>query len=817
MGAALRADPLVPRLIVFMSRNRVIGFCFALFAAVSTLLGQTNYSTNTFSFTITPPTGKILVTDTTNTISVLISAYGTFTNAFTNVNVKGTYFTKTINFNDLGTPPDQTAGDGAFTGSLITPLIYLTTTNLTLTVIASADDLTMTNEPAPGEVNYPTVFVTNSVTYLIVPRPYNDAFTNAVKLAGPGILLITSTNNYGSLERGEPAPAGLAAAASSVWWRWSPQTSTNVLIDTAGSDFNTVLAVYTGTAVTNLSPVASAAFDKTLNLKAHVNFNALLGTTYHIAVAGATTNDEGNIRLRIVPGGLPDTNGPVATILSPANNQLFTTNLVDFSGTAADVNFDGSGVTKVFLQVNKQPVVAAKGAASWSVRLDLPPGTNTITAYAVDFAGNSGPPASITIPFVNPTNDMFSSAIRLAGLSGAVSAINGRATKEPGEPLHALNDGGHSIWYTWLAPANGLLSLTTTNSSFDTLLAVYLGGTISSLTPVAYNDDATLGSLYSALSARVKAGQLYDIAVDGYGGDSGNVQLAYQFTPTADFFDLIITEPMGGTESPGTGQYLANTNVSVTASPGPNFEFVGWTGSLNSIDNPLLVALTNSVTLTALFRPTVFVDDFETGDLKKLPWSFGGTTPWTVQSNNVYSGQFAARSGIIGGSQRSSLVLTTNTLAGSGFFDLFVSSEPAFDNLEFYLNGLLLKRWSGEVGWTSFQFAVPTGTNTFEWRYQKDSDFDEGLDAAFIDNVYLPLLSTVSTNTPAALSIQVLSSGQPQITLTGQGSQPYTVQASTNLLNWLPVSTNQMVNGQSQFIDEPIRNWTMRFYRAVAP
>ena len=102
MGAALRADPLVPRLIVFMSRNRVIGFCFTLFAAASTLLGQTNYSTNTFSFTITPPTGKILVTDTTNTISVLISAYGTFTNAFTNVNVKGTYFTQTNNLNVAG-------------------------------------------------------------------------------------------------------------------------------------------------------------------------------------------------------------------------------------------------------------------------------------------------------------------------------------------------------------------------------------------------------------------------------------------------------------------------------------------------------------------------------------------------------------------------------------------------------------------------------------------------------------------------------------------------------------------------------------------
>ena len=70
-------------------------------------------------------------------------------------------------------------------------------------------------------------------------------------------------------------------------------------------------------------------------------------------------------------------------------------------------------------------------------------------------------------------------------------------------------------------------------------------------------------------------------------------------------------------------------------------------------------------------------------------------------SNYVYSGQCAAGSGVIGNSQRSSLVLTTNTLAGAGSFDLLVSSEHAFDNLEFYLNGSLLKRWSGETSWTS--------------------------------------------------------------------------------------------------------------------
>jgi len=46
------------------------------------------------------------------------------------------------------------------------------------------------------------------------------------------------------------------------------------------------------------------------------------------------------------------------------------------------------------------------------------------------------------------------------------------ATKEPGEPAHAGNDGGASIWYSWTAPSTGNVTITTEGSSFDTLLGV---------------------------------------------------------------------------------------------------------------------------------------------------------------------------------------------------------------------------------------------------------------------------------------------------------------------------------------------------------
>jgi hypothetical protein len=40
------------------------------------------------------------------------------------------------------------------------------------------------------------------------------------------------------------------------------------------------------------------------------------------------------------------------------------------------------------------------------------------------------------------------------------------------EPDHDGNPGGKSVWWTWVAPANGLVTVSTQGSTFDTVLAV---------------------------------------------------------------------------------------------------------------------------------------------------------------------------------------------------------------------------------------------------------------------------------------------------------------------------------------------------------
>jgi len=62
------------------------------------------------------------------------------------------------------------------------------------------------------------------------------------------------------------------------------------------------------------------------------------------------------------------------------------------------------------------------------------------------------------------------------------SAITTNATKEFGEPNHAGNSGGKSVWWSFQPPADGALALSTTNSTFDTLLALYTGANVRELT-----------------------------------------------------------------------------------------------------------------------------------------------------------------------------------------------------------------------------------------------------------------------------------------------------------------------------------------------
>ena len=139
---------------------------------------------------------------------------------------------------------------------------------------------------------------------------------------------------------------------------------------------------------------------------------------------------------------------------------------------------------------------------------------------------NAAPPPVPT----SPPNNNFANAQTLLGSPGQIGGRNSGANKETAEPNHGGDMGGHSVWYSWTAPASGLVTFDTRGSGFDTLLAIYQGNSVGVLTLVGSNDDISSTNLQSSVAFSATAGMVYRIAVDGFRGVAGMLELRWSGT-----------------------------------------------------------------------------------------------------------------------------------------------------------------------------------------------------------------------------------------------------------------------------------------------
>ena len=111
----------------------------------------------------------------------------------------------------------------------------------------------------------------------------NDNFADALTLTGDSGQ--TSGDNTGfSKESGEPDhPAD--PGGKSAWWKWTAPSDGTVVFNTFGSVFDTILAVYTGDAVDQLTEL-DANDDAEGDLQSEVGLFVNSGTVYYILVDG---------------------------------------------------------------------------------------------------------------------------------------------------------------------------------------------------------------------------------------------------------------------------------------------------------------------------------------------------------------------------------------------------------------------------------------------------------------------------------------------------------------------------------------------------
>jgi len=149
-------------------------------------------------------------------------------------------------------------------------------------------------------------------------------------------------------------------------------------------------------------------------------------------------------------------------------------------------------------------------------------------AYQIAVDGYSSASGSIQLSVKRGLlNDAFADRLQLTGSYDVVVGSNVGASEEVNEPEHWPGTGGASVWWNWQAPLSGTVTFSTAGSGFDTLLAAYVGNSVSGLSLIANNDDYG-SSITSQISFFATAGAVYQIAVDGYSAASGTVRLTVQ-------------------------------------------------------------------------------------------------------------------------------------------------------------------------------------------------------------------------------------------------------------------------------------------------
>jgi hypothetical protein len=241
------------------------------------------------------------------------------------------------------------------------------------------------------------------------------------------------------------------------------------------------------------------------------------------------------------------------------------------------------------------------------------------------------------------------------------------------------------------------------------------------------------------------------------------------------------------------------------------------------------LALPLTLSVAAITAPHTFADNFESGSTATaLQWEVDG---WVAvpATNSVlsgaapaYLGTYVLSSGETADSAVHTLRLTASCYPGIGSFDRRVSSEEGWDTVEFRLDGQLVQTWSGDVAWARYEFPITNAApHTFEWIYTKDRQNSFGLDAAFIDNLDLPLVIAPNEFTRAKLSVVQTAPEYWELQITGQAGQAYVIETTTSItqpsIAWQPIATNALTQGSIRLPLGSELKGGQRYYRAVVP
>jgi hypothetical protein len=162
-----------------------------------------------------------------------------------------------------------------------------------------------------------------------------------------------------------------------------------------------------------------------------------------------------------------------------------------------------------------------------------------------------------------PVNDNFASRTAIQGTNVTVTGSLAGATAEAGEPFLDGISSGQTAWWSWIAPANGIVTLAVSGTNFNPLVTVYVGNSLPGLALAASNNylicysNADCGChwrMRDQITFHVAAGQQYQLDADS---------------------PIITDASYGLQQEPGSPIEVINPDGTTNTLPGPILEFFG--------------------------------------------------------------------------------------------------------------------------------------------------------------------------------------------------------------------------------------------------
>ncbi len=394
-----------------------------------------------------------------------------------------------------------------------------------------------------------------SVPIQIPPaQTLDDTFANRPQIfaaSPPATNWIGGSLSNATSEVGEPMIDGVSSGQT-VWGTWTAPSNGIVTLAVTADTFSPLLTVYAGAApdaniISPLGAFPSSAETESvftnLSLVASNNYLAC----YQDAPCGCHWRERDQITFHVT------------------------------SGQAYQICVDAAIITDATWGFNQSPYYG------WAVEqmTNIPVGGNFELGFQFTPA---------------PKNDDFINRIKLSGSRISLTVSNTGATKQAGEPDHAGNPGGSSVWYSWTAPASGRVTLSTNEVPayapptstgggygdetfiftptaptcgnlvdqnpppiFYPVFAAYTGAAVISLTAADCLPMA-LDAFPNAIEFDVVKGQTYQIAFDGNLGTTGVIPFYLDLTPPAANDNFANRLPLHGIYVAATGYNAGATH-----------------------------------------------------------------------------------------------------------------------------------------------------------------------------------------------------------------------------------------------------------------